>query len=974
MATSFTGSLGQTNNYSSITDLITQWPTAAQNQGIELSGIAFDGAETNYTNPTVISNLTLATNENPKSGLSYGAPAGVGVIGSYSGWFTDPTKTRAEINHDPNTNQSQVLKVKWADNQDITSATIGISALLPKSGVGDQGNEVGVLQLFNNGALVSPSNFTITRLNPPIAPKPIGVSSNAVTFIGDRIDGNFTFQIVGNPLTGVTFDELRFSAQSYDSPTAAYVASSPKDDGSDYLVRNIEYQGISTPTPTPTPTPTSPSLFEFQQPNYTVAEGGVATINVTRTGGTAAASINYATLDGSASSAGSAADYTSATGALNFAAGQTTASFTVTALSDLILESPETVSLVLLGGNVGSNPSILTINDVPPAPGTTPAPAPTSPSLFQFQQPNYTVAEGGVATINVTRTGGTGAASINYATLDGSASSAGSTPDYTTAAGVLNFAAGQTTASFTVTALSDLILESPETVNLVLFGGNVSNPSLLTINDVPPTPGTTPAPTPTSPSLFQFQQPNYTVPEGGVATINVTRTGGTGAASINYATLDGSASSAGTAADYTSATGVLNFAAGQTTASFTVTALSDLILESPETVNLVLLGGNVGSSPSILTILDVPPTGTTPTPTPTPTAPSLFQFQQANYTVPEGGVATINVTRTGGTGAATISYATVDGSATSGGTAADYTPAAGLLNFAAGQTTATFTVTALIDSILESPETVNLVLSGGNIGSNPSILTILDVPPTGTTVTPTPTPTPTPGTTVAATTVPTYFFSAANYSVNEGNTAGITINRSGNISQPSAILFRTGDGSASSPADYNSVTQGVFFAAGQSTAQVSVQTLFDSIPEPTETVNLFLAGGSLASPSVAVLSIIDPTFVAPTVFFYGSSPDPITDGGSGTFTINRTGNTSVSASADYLIAPPTVPGQPFNFIDYTINPFRDFTGGTVNFNPGQTSVSLTITNTPGLTGGSVGLGFAPNTNVGIPGSTTITLL
>jgi type VI secretion system secreted protein VgrG len=221
----------------------------------------------------------------------------------------------------------------------------------------------------------------------------------------------------------------------------------------------------------------------------------VATINVTRTGGTAAASINYATLDGSASSAGTAADYTAAAGALNFAAGQTTASFTVTALSDLILESPETVNLVLFGGNVGSNPSLLTINDVPP----TPTPTPTSPSLFQFAQPNYTVAEGGVATINVTRTGGTAAASINYATLDGSASSAGTAADYTGAAGALNFAAGQTTASFTVTALTDSILESPETVNLVLFGGNVgSNPSLLTINDVPPTPGTTPTPTPTS--------------------------------------------------------------------------------------------------------------------------------------------------------------------------------------------------------------------------------------------------------------------------------------------------------------------------------------------------------------------------------------------------------------------------------------------------------------------------------------------
>src|SRR4028118_167291 len=138
MATSISGSLGQTNNYSSINDLITKWPTAAQNRGIELSGITFDGGETNYTNPTVISNLTFATNENPKSWLSYGSSAGIGVPSTYDGWFTYATKIRAEINHDPNTNQSQVLKVKWADNQEITSATIGISALLPtSSAVGD---------------------------------------------------------------------------------------------------------------------------------------------------------------------------------------------------------------------------------------------------------------------------------------------------------------------------------------------------------------------------------------------------------------------------------------------------------------------------------------------------------------------------------------------------------------------------------------------------------------------------------------------------------------------------------------------------------------------------------------------------------------------------------------------------------------------------------------------------------------------
>jgi len=224
----------------------------------------------------------------------------------------------------------------------------------------------------------------------------------------------------------------------------------------------------------------------------------------------------------------------------------------------------------------------------------------------------------------------------------------------------------------------------------------------------------------------------------------------------------------------------------------------------------------------------------------------------------------------------------------------------------------------------------------------------------------------------------TYFFGAANYSVPEGSAASITINRSGNLSIPGTILFSTSDGSAQSTggslADYQSVSQAVNFAAGQSSVQVPVQTLFDSLTDPNETVGLFLSGGTLASPSLAVLTIIDNTPVAPTSFYYGPSSGSVPDSGSGTFTINRTGNTSVSASVDYLIVPPG-PGQPTNFLHYTIMPFPTSpNGGTVNFNPGVTSVSLMISNFPGLTNGVVSLGFGPGANIGNPPSSSITLL
>jgi hypothetical protein len=369
-APTLTGSLGQTNNYSSVTDLIAQWPNAAQNQGIKLSGIAFDGVETDYLNPNVISNLTLATNENPKSWLSYGSTGGIGVPSSYDGWFTDVKKNRAEINHNPNTNKSQALKVKWADNQDITSTTIDLTGLSPKTSpdLGDQGNEVAFLQIFNNGVLVPATNFKIARLNAPSAPKPISVSSDGVTFIGDRTDGSFKFQIVGNSSGGATFDELRFSTKAYDSPTAAYVATSFKNDGSDYLVQKIEYQGISNVTPTPTAAPSDsltgsidtaavpPTSFYYGSPPDPIIDGGSGQFTINRTGNTSvSASVNYLIVAPGSGQPANNVDYNispfsvnPSSGTVNFNPGQTSVSLTINNLPGL------TGGVVNLGFGPGS--------------------------------------------------------------------------------------------------------------------------------------------------------------------------------------------------------------------------------------------------------------------------------------------------------------------------------------------------------------------------------------------------------------------------------------------------------------------------------------------------------------------------------------------------------------------------------------------------------------------------------------------
>jgi subtilisin-like proprotein convertase family protein len=105
------------------------------------------------------------------------------------------------------------------------------------------------------------------------------------------------------------------------------------------------------------------------------------------------------------------------------------------------------------------------------------------------------------------------------------------------------------------------------------------------------------------------------------------------------------------------------------------------------------------------------------------------QFSSATYSVNEnGGTATITVTRTGGTSAFSVNYATSNGTATAG---LDYTAASGTLNFADGETSKTFNVSIIDDTLAEPNETVNLALSGPTNGATigtpgTAVLTIVD--------------------------------------------------------------------------------------------------------------------------------------------------------------------------------------------------------------------------------------------------------
>ena len=565
-----------------------------------------------------------------------------------------------------------------------------------------------------------------------------------------------------------------------------------------------------------------PGTLQFSSATYSVMENGVsATITVTRTNGSSGTvTVDYATSDGTAT-AGS--DYTASSGTLTFANGETSKTFSVPVLDDVLAEPNETVNLSLsnpTGGATLGSPSvaILTIVNVP------------KPGSLQFSSATYSVMEnGGSATITVTRTNGSeGTVTVDYATSNGTAT-AGS--DYTATSGTLAFANGETSKTFSVPVTDDVLAEPNETVNLALSnptgGATLGSPStaILTIVNVP------------KPGSLQFSSATYSVMEnGGSATITVTRTNGSeGTVTVDYATSNGTATAG---SDYTATSGTLAFANGETSKTFSVPVTDDVLAEPNETVNLALsnlTGGATLGSPSvaILTIVNVP-------------KPGSLQFSLATYSVMEnGGSATITVTRTNGSeGTVTIDYATSDATATAG---SDYTATSGTLSFATGETSKTFSVSVINDLTDELNETVNLALSnptgGATLGTpNSAILTIVDDDPPAS-------------------------LSISDATQAEGNSGTSTITFTVSLTPASALTamvnYATSDGTATAGSDYVTNSGTLTFAPGVTSQTVSVTINGDTTTEQNETffVNLTSPVNAVVTDSQALGTITNDDFL-----------------------------------------------------------------------------------------------------------------
>ncbi|MFM5890240.1 MAG: beta strand repeat-containing protein, partial [Dolichospermum sp.] len=310
-----------------------------------------------------------------------------------------------------------------------------------------------------------------------------------------------------------------------------------------------------------------------------------------------------------------------------------------------------------------------------------------------------------------------------------------------------------------------------------------------------------------------------------------------------------------------------------------------------------------------------------------------FEFQPApnlslsinDVTLTEGNSgtknATFTVTLSGETfQTVTVNYATANGTATAG---SDYTATTGTLifNVNPGETSKQITVSVLGDSLFEANETffVNL--------SNATNASIADAQAQGTI-------------TNDDVALPTITLAVSPTSVSEDGTTNLiyTFTRTG--ATTSALTVNYGITGTANTSDYTGATPGtgktITFAAGASTATLTIDPTADTIVESNETVALTLAAGTgyTIGTTAAVTGTITNDDLLPNLNL--SANQTIVEGNTNPQNVTYTVTLSNASTQTITVQYATANGTAIAVSDYTS------TSGTLTFNPGVTSQVINI--------------------------------
>jgi hypothetical protein len=346
----------------------------------------------------------------------------------------------------------------------------------------------------------------------------------------------------------------------------------------------------------------------------TCVAGNNCTFTVTQTGGTASATVNYATQNVTASGGGDC------TGAFDYIAASSTATVGANSTTSIVITTcagatnGETFNVNISGATSGTITDGTGVGTITGG-GPTPVPSPTAPTVGQISIADTTCTSGAVCNFTVTQAGGSGTATITYSTSDNTATGVGTCPgtpsagaDYDSTSGSVNVAAGGT-GTIPVTICTIVPGQGPINFIVNLTGTNsgtiVDGSAFGTIADV------------AGGGAFSIN-PTTSCSAGTPCFFTISRTGGSGSASVNWSTGGGSATGVASCpatpsgtSDYVTATNLsLSLAANDFSQIQVATCANPAPAEGAETFNVTLSaptnGATIGQGTGTATIQATP--------------------------------------------------------------------------------------------------------------------------------------------------------------------------------------------------------------------------------------------------------------------------------------------------------------------------------------------------------------------------------
>jgi Calx-beta domain/Matrixin/IPT/TIG domain len=579
-------------------------------------------------------------------------------------------------------------------------------------------------------------------------------------------------------------------------------------------------------------------------------------------------------------------DYTIGTTSIVIPAGSSTGTTTVTAIQDALDEANETVILnitgVTNGSEFGTQVQTITITDDDASPTVT--------LSFNNASIGETATSTSVFTATLSAVSGL-AVTVNL----GLSNTATYNTDYSMSTLNIVIPAGSTTGTATLTVIPDALYEGNEyvTADISTVTNGTENgvqQQTLTINDDD-----------AAPTVTLASGASGIAETGGSTTVTATLSAASGLATTVNLSFSGTAI---TTTDYTLATSI-TIPAGSTSASITLSSVSDALDEMDETVIIdissVTNAAESGTQQQTVTITD------------DDAAPTVTLSTGAASIAEAAGSTTVTATLSAASGQAVMVTLSLSGTAT---VTTDYTLAT-TITIPAGSTSASATVTAVQDALDEDDETLVMdilgVTNATENGTQQRTVTITDDDAQ-----------------------PTATIAWTNTSIGEGpaGTSNAVVTLSA-VSARTVTINLTWSGNATLNTDYTVTGSTITIPAGSTSGFVTMNNLTDNLYEGgAENIGVTIASATnatIGNPSSAFMTQNDDD-AAPTVTLSSSSAIIGENGGTATITVTQS---AVSGLATTITI--TRSGTATSGTDYTLS------STSLSIPAGSTSVTATVT-------------------------------